>query len=94
MRMRAPGGVALQGRATWPHLVVHGVPGDAVDGPAVAGQHRDRLVPADVEDVDLVVLRARGYKRLVEAAEATVDCVESLGDPYELPNQGPGTVPL
>ena len=60
------------------HLGVDGVPGDAVDGPGVAAQHGDGLVPLDVEDVDLVILGPRGHEGLVHATKTAVDHVKAL----------------
>ena len=60
------------------HLGVHGVPGHAVDSPGVAAEHGDGLVPLDVEDVHLVVFRARGHKGLVHAPETAVNHVKAL----------------
>ena len=44
------------------NLGVNGVPGDTIDRPGVAAEDGNGLVPLDVEDVNLVVLGARGHK--------------------------------
>jgi len=48
---------------------VDGVPRDAVDRPAVAGQDGDRRLLLDVVDVHLVVLGPRRYEVLLGTAE-------------------------
>lgn len=50
-------------------------------------QRGQRFLPADVPDVDFVVLAATGHETLVDAPEAGIDRVVALGYALEATNQ-------
>ena len=58
--------------------MINRIPGDTVDGAGVTSEDSDGFVSLHVVNVNLVVLRPRGHKRLVHASETTVDGVKAL----------------
>lgn len=63
------------------------VPTNAVYGAGVTYQRRQRFLPANVPDVNLVVFATAGHETFVHTAKAGINRIITLGYPLETTNE-------